>query len=857
MSVSTPAPVRSKNNEPVRRRRSDTGGGACSLRWWVASLAFHALLLAWILLFSPAHVIDLSAGPASRVSPDRARKVVEQIREKQTDTIHQDLRALADVRKQMAELEARKAAEFVEFSQELAKDAPAKASEKMREIALAQNKAVEAIDAADKTADRYAGTFAGAYLDDIAESQKSVAEAQREVIELQKKAQELLVSGDERFNAAARAQEAATVAQESAEKAIADAAAAAEAAKKAPNSSRKLTPRQSQIGRLASDRRRTESAISKAETNLADSKQKAEVAEAVYAKAKQLADKAAANVATENTDEVKAASEAAQATIVRAEKDLASARKKLEDLPKSIEAARQKLPELDSKLAKLLAVPDPAVAPPSPEDQKFLDLQKKARELQLAARQGQESVAKAIAELGDVQAGATKGDPLAALAQPAVSASSLTDPAPKTLGEAYESAVKIEDELTQTYRRLRAIDLAMIRRIPLAEAARLTEVAKAIRPDLREGLEAPVESGQDAVAARQAVQSARSEVGAMVRLANSMLAQAKDLDRTQTGATVSSEDYKGRYEQFQRMQQLASEDQGGWAKDLSAAMQGTPGSGGQGASGAGVGGGNSDAAGMGGIGGGGGARGQGAGGSGGGGGAAWSSGTADVANAVIASSETQENFGPGGFGSGGITGARGQFGKPEEIADRVIPTPGRRIAAQGPSSNWFYVDSWYILGPFDNQGRKNIETKFPPETVIDLNATYPGKGGVPIRWEFYQSGTPFVYPRMDAFNAATRDPSLSPDADAPRSQQYIIYYAYSEVWFEKACDLWVAIGSDDFSKAWVEDQLVWESGKQLKPWRMNEGVRKVHFKEGVNRILFRVENGRGPTRFSMVVSLVP
>ena len=89
-----------------------------------------------------------------------------------------------------------------------------------------------------------------------------------------------------------------------------------------------------------------------------------------------------------------------------------------------------------------------------------------------------------------------------------------------------------------------------------------------------------------------------------------------------------------------------------------------------------------------------------------------------------------------------------------------------------------------------------------------------------------------------------------------RSLEYAIYYAYTELWFDEACDLWVAIGSDDYSKVWIEDQLVWSSGKNLKAWQLNEGVRKVHFKQGLNRVLYRVENGNNITEFSLVVSLL-
>ena len=38
-------------------------------------------------------------------------------------------------------------------------------------------------------------------------------------------------------------------------------------------------------------------------------------------------------------------------------------------------------------------------------------------------------------------------------------------------------------------------------------------------------------------------------------------------------------------------------------------------------------------------------------------------------------------------------------------------------------------------------------------------------------------------------------------------------------------------------------------------YRIDEGLRKVHFKQGLNRILYRVENGWHSTDFSLVISL--
>ena len=148
---------------------------------------------------------------------------------------------------------------------------------------------------------------------------------------------------------------------------------------------------------------------------------------------------------------------------------------------------------------------------------------------------------------------------------------------------------------------------------------------------------------------------------------------------------------------------------------------------------------------------------------------------------------------------------------------------GRKIREDGTPAEWLFVDAWYTIGPFDNAQRKNLHRKFPPETVIDRDATYVGKEGREIRWQWVQSDEPMVTPA---------DPA-----------QYAIYYAYTEVWCDRPMDLWVAVGSDDKANVWLNAMPIWISGDELKGWRINEGFRKVAFRAGRNRILYRVENG--------------
>jgi len=213
--------------------------------------------------------------------------------------------------------------------------------------------------------------------------------------------------------------------------------------------------------------------------------------------------------------------------------------------------------------------------------------------------------------------------------------------------------------------------------------------------------------------------------------------------------------------------------------------------------------------------------------------------------------------GSGGAGSGigvGVGSGDGSRSEPPPLPRDLAAVPGRVIGAGAVPGRWMFVDSWYLLGPFDNAGRANIDKQFPPETVVDLNATYTGKRGRPVRWDFFQSAHPRIAPPFDHFNplasGATDDGA---GAFKVRDLEYIIYYGYTELRAEAECDVWLAIGSDDFSQLWIEDQLVWASGKQHKSWRVDEGYRKVHLKKGVNRVLIRVENGHSQSEFSLAV----
>ena len=156
--------------------------------------------------------------------------------------------------------------------------------------------------------------------------------------------------------------------------------------------------------------------------------------------------------------------------------------------------------------------------------------------------------------------------------------------------------------------------------------------------------------------------------------------------------------------------------------------------------------------------------------------------------------------------------------------------PGNIMRTAGGGSGipaqWMYISSWYVIGPFPNPNRVNLRRKFAPESVQDLDATYIGKDGRTVRWEFMQAQN------RDKINQWGINEKNAAEVIPRNREEYAIFYAYAEVVMDAECDRWIAIGSDDRSDVWINDIPVWGSSNKLKQWRLAEDFRRVHFRKG-------------------------
>lgn len=159
--------------------------------------------------------------------------------------------------------------------------------------------------------------------------------------------------------------------------------------------------------------------------------------------------------------------------------------------------------------------------------------------------------------------------------------------------------------------------------------------------------------------------------------------------------------------------------------------------------------------------------------------------------------------------------------------------PGRRFTDESLRRGWLYVDTWYIIGPWENFGKINWGNVHAPELEIDLAKSYrDGKGGRELRWQF------------------TQHPAIR--CDVPDETTNSSYYAYTELYFDKPREMLVAIASNDAGKLWINGEVVWQDNG-LSSWNLDEGFRRVRFKKGYSKILMRVENGPHTCEFSLLL----
>ncbi len=402
------------------------------------------------------------------------------------------------------------------------------------------------------------------------------------------------------------------------------------------------------------------------------------------------------------------------------------------------------------------------------------------------------------------------------------------------LADAYELAKEIEVAITESYKDIKATQTAIDRRMDFEAAQQITDVAKAVRLEADRAVLEDTPRTKEALDAQKVAQTeVVREANNIVETVVAMMEEALEIVQPDDGAQdpvrntspktiqwMTERDFEERDREEARKQRLeemaaaadfqvaiteaAAESEEDRAKDLTKVME--------------------DAAEV-----------------------AKNTAEAEAADAEKAKDEAKKAQ----EASAALRQVLGALEAPDPKKRNLAPGNVIRFAPDetsgGTPVKWMYVQDWYTIGPFPNPDRVNIRRKFPPESVVDLDATYVGKDGRTIQWEFMQTRN--AEPRQ-SWETDTRATAIPPNAE-----EYGIWYAYAEVFCDVACERWIAVGSDDRSDVWINDVPVWGSSNKLKSWRIDEGFRRIRLEKGRNRILARVENGWMGLCWSLCISL--
>jgi hypothetical protein len=189
---------------------------------------------------------------------------------------------------------------------------------------------------------------------------------------------------------------------------------------------------------------------------------------------------------------------------------------------------------------------------------------------------------------------------------------------------------------------------------------------------------------------------------------------------------------------------------------------------------------------------------------------------------------------------------------PPVDATSLVRGHGRMLGAGGEYANRIYLNSWYVIGPFPGRHGADMfdNPAYPPEKAVLLDAVYYGKDKRLLKWRYVTAQS---YP-----------------FEPPDQAEDSVYYGYTEVFVDEACDLIAWIGADDDLQVYLNDRMVWKGGNvnkqsyfdavfsagapHLRDYNRTEGKRVLHFNKGRNKLFFKLSNGPNGAFLSMVLT---
>ncbi len=135
-----------------------------------------------------------------------------------------------------------------------------------------------------------------------------------------------------------------------------------------------------------------------------------------------------------------------------------------------------------------------------------------------------------------------------------------------------------------------------------------------------------------------------------------------------------------------------------------------------------------------------------------------------------------------------------------------------------------FIQDWYLIGPFDNTGKKGFAVTYPPETEIKLEAKYAGQKGE-VSWTKHLG--------EDKYGLVDLSKVTAPHKGA-------VTYALTEFVSDKDQTVDVRLGTPNAYKVWVNGNLIFGREEYHRGMSIDQYRMTVNLKQGKNQILLKV-----------------
>ena len=139
-----------------------------------------------------------------------------------------------------------------------------------------------------------------------------------------------------------------------------------------------------------------------------------------------------------------------------------------------------------------------------------------------------------------------------------------------------------------------------------------------------------------------------------------------------------------------------------------------------------------------------------------------------------------------------------------------------------------FLMHWNVIGPFDNTERGGFAKVFPPETNVDLEATYDGKAGK-VKWSSFVTADEYG---MVDINKAYPGPG--------DGLKEVTAYAYTEYNAAAAGPVQLRLGCKNAWKIWLNGKLVFGRDEYHRGMRIDQYQLDVNLAKGRNTLLIKL-----------------